>query len=773
MKIVFLSNFFNHHQKPISDVLDKKGEYLFVATETVPEDRKKLGYSDSFPLYVSQLFSDKKNGEFSKKLIYNADVVVAGSAPESMVRRCIKSKKLVIRYAERPLKKGMEFLKYPMRFIRWHYSNPRNKPIYMLCASAYTAGDYAKFGLFKGKTYKWGYFPETKHYNIEELLVKKDKKTILWCGRLLDWKHPDDVIKVAERLKENGYDFSVKLIGIGPMEEKLKALVLEKGLQREVSFLGSMKPDQVREHMEKAGVYLFTSDHQEGWGAVLNESMNSGCAVVASHTIGAVPFLMKNEENGLIYESGNVDMLFEKVKYLLDHPEEQMRLGNDAYQTIVTEWNAEEAAKRLLNLVEHILKEGGSPRLYHSGPCSEAIAIKESRFLRDCCEESRKKTLKICLLSNFFNHHQEPISKAFDNFSGVDYTFIATEKVPKKRQKLGYIDKSPNYLCKAYMGFKIAKQVLKKTDVVLAGSAPECLVKKCIKSGKLLFRYAERPLKKGFEPLKYLVRFIKWNHRNPKNKPIYMLCASAYTAGDYARFGLFKNRTYKWGYFPETKHYDIDNLINKKDKKKILWCGRFLTLKNPNAAIEVAMYLKNEGYDFSIEMIGIGPLESKLKTIVKKKGLEEYVSFLGAMRPEQVREHMERAGIYLFTSGRQEGWGAVLNEAMNSGCAVVASHEIGSVPFLINDGENGFVYRSGDMTMLCEKVKYLLDHTKEQGNLGKNAYQTIVEEWNAEEAAKRLLQLTKCILNGEKYPQLYQSGPCSKADLICDQWNYE
>ena len=45
----------------------------------------------------------------------------------------------------------------------------------------------------------------------------------------------------------------------------------------------------------------------------------------------------------------------------------------------------------------------------------------------------------------------------------------------------------------------------------------------------------------------------------------------------------------------------------------------------------------------------------------------------------------------------QEGWGAVLNEAMNSGCACIASHAIGSAGFLIEHGENGFVYRDGDM----------------------------------------------------------------------------
>ena len=62
--------------------------------------------------------------------------------------------------------------------------------------------------------------------------------------------------------------------------------------------------------MEKTGIFLFTSDRQEGWGAVLNEAMNSGCAVVASHLIGAVPFLKKKKKNGLVYSSGDRKTLF-------------------------------------------------------------------------------------------------------------------------------------------------------------------------------------------------------------------------------------------------------------------------------------------------------------------------------------------------------------------------------------------------------------------------------------------------------------------------------
>ena len=48
--------------------------------------------------------------------------------------------------------------------------------------------------------------------------------------------------------------------------------------------MGALKPADVRKEMERADIFLFTSDYKEGWGAVLNEAMNARCAIVAVHS---------------------------------------------------------------------------------------------------------------------------------------------------------------------------------------------------------------------------------------------------------------------------------------------------------------------------------------------------------------------------------------------------------------------------------------------------------------------------------------------------------
>ncbi len=380
MKITFVTNYFNHHQKYLCDELYKatSKNFSFISNIPILEERKKLGYGGwDEPEYVIRAYENNDKKKLSLNKIEEADIILAGTAPEEMIASAIKSKKLVFRYSERIFKKKYSPLKLIPRGIKYHIRNPRRAPIYMLCASAYTAADYAKFGLFKGRSYKWGYFPQCLRYeNIDTMMDKKDPTEILWCGRFLDWKHPDDVLRVAKRLKEEKYNFHINIIGTGPMEQELKQTLSDEGLCDVISFLGTMPPEKVRENMERAGIYLFTSDFQEGWGAVLNESMNSGCAVVASHAIGAAPYLIKNGENGFIYRSGDIDGLYGRVKELLDSPQRQRQLGIAAYRTIIEEWNSEEAAKRLMLLSEKLLAGEKYPDLYKSGPCSKAEILK-------------------------------------------------------------------------------------------------------------------------------------------------------------------------------------------------------------------------------------------------------------------------------------------------------------------------------------------------------------------------------------------------------------
>lgn len=370
MVIVFVSNYFNHHQAPFAEEMDFLSEHSFYFIETKPIDkeRKKIGWGlASLPPYVMQAYGDKKMHKQCQRLIDEADVVIWGSCPMSMIRPRLRQGKMTFAYSERLFKRGTSGFAYWGRVLKYYCKlRAYQKNHYLLCASAYAAEDYGKIGLFKGNSYRWGYFPEVRHYDdIERILAAKKENSLLWVGRLISWKHPELAIELAKRLVKENVEFCLKIIGCGPMEEELRKAIQEYRLEKYVLLLGAMTPEEVRCHMEESQIYLFTSDQNEGWGAVLNEAMNSACAVVANDQIGAVPYLVQDQYNGSVYCDGKVDDLYTRVKELLSNKNLQMSMGKNAYHSLENVWNAKIAAQRLLAFSETRIQN------YLEGPMSK------------------------------------------------------------------------------------------------------------------------------------------------------------------------------------------------------------------------------------------------------------------------------------------------------------------------------------------------------------------------------------------------------------------
>lgn len=387
MQILFISNYLNHHQLPFNLELSKKEdvEYYFIATERTPKFRLELGYeemNDKYDFVIKEY--ECENKKTIEDLILSADVVICGSAPDKLIKKRISSNKLTFKCSERFYKKEPISIFDKTKSILGnyiHYKRFDKYNFHLLCCSAYTSQDVNRYFNFKGKCYKWGYFVDViKYQNINEIINKKKKNSILWVGRFIDWKHPEYAIMVAKELKLNGYKFELNLIGTGELEGNIKKMITDQGLYDYVHVLGPMKPDKVREYMRDSEIFIFTSDRNEGWGAVLNESMNSACAVVASHMIGAVPFLLKHNHNGLVYRDGDFEDFYEKITWLLNNDINRKTISKNAYLTMIQEWNPDNAAKKFIELSSAVLNGIDRPDIFDDGICSKAIELKDQWF---------------------------------------------------------------------------------------------------------------------------------------------------------------------------------------------------------------------------------------------------------------------------------------------------------------------------------------------------------------------------------------------------------
>lgn len=376
MKLLFLTNLVNHHQIPVADEFYRilGHDYVYVAMEPLPDWLKQGGYSDTVRPYILRPYESGASLIKVQEMADNADVVIIGSAPEYLVKNRLKANKITFHYSERWFKDGYYHLLSPRAL--WNYWNYhtryRNKRSYMLCASAFTASDACKVFAYPGKCVKWGYFTKVEKYDFEASFVSKQGSVahLMWCARFLAWKHPELPIKMAKILKDLGYKFTLDMFGSGIELGNSKALAKSLGVYDVVSFKGNLPNAEILHEMRRHDMFLFTSDRNEGWGAVTNEAMSNGCAFVGSSAIGAVPFLVEDGENGLIFESENVDSLVEKVRYLLDNPDERTRLARNAYNSMLKTWSPENAAHNFLTLCNAIEENTKNPNL--EGPCSNA-----------------------------------------------------------------------------------------------------------------------------------------------------------------------------------------------------------------------------------------------------------------------------------------------------------------------------------------------------------------------------------------------------------------
>ena len=369
---IFISNFYNHHQKPFSDAMYNllDGHYVFYALGEMDEERIKMGYGTiTAPDYVKQI-NIRSNNEISnlKEEVTKADVVIAEiSEAKNLLKERVSLGKITFVYSERLFKSPLRYLKAPIHFLMCH---PLRRAR-LLCCSAFSKRDYNLLGFFKERCYKWGYFPEAYEYDdVEALISSKKKRSLLWVGRFLDWKHPEFPILAIRQLVEHGYNVQLEMIGIGALEGRMKRLVVKEGITNRVIFLGAVPPASVRKKMEECEIFLFTSDRGEGWGAVLNEAMNSCCAVVASNEIGSVPYLINDKENGVIFNSGDVDDFVEKIETILDDDIFRKKIAFAAYNSILDTWNAARAAKNIVRLVSDLKTNKDTPIV--TGPCSKA-----------------------------------------------------------------------------------------------------------------------------------------------------------------------------------------------------------------------------------------------------------------------------------------------------------------------------------------------------------------------------------------------------------------
>lgn len=157
--------------------------------------------------------------------------------------------------------------------------------------------------------------------------------------------------------------------------------------------------------------------------------------------------------------------------------------------------------------------------------------------------------------------------------------------------------------------------------------------------------------------------------------------------GDESKYCLDKMRM--WGYFVLKSKDECSDCAHLKgrDALRLLWVGRMLALKNVDVIIKAVRKLEKVNTNASsqsaitLDIYGNGPDEKRLKRLAR--GCERYIRFHPSAPYEEIRKIMHEHNVYVFCSNALEGWGAVLNEALEEGMKVVSSSDAGAATVLL------------------------------------------------------------------------------------------
>jgi glycosyltransferase involved in cell wall biosynthesis len=136
----------------------------------------------------------------------------------------------------------------------------------------------------------------------------------LFSGKYIAKKRPLDLLHAVARLSaENMY---IIMMGAGALQPAMEAFIDQHQMQHKVLLTGFVNQQRVPEYYAMADALVMCSDYGETWGLSVNEAMNFSLPVVVSDRTGCAADLVTPNENGFVFETGNIDALAHCMRQL-------------------------------------------------------------------------------------------------------------------------------------------------------------------------------------------------------------------------------------------------------------------------------------------------------------------------------------------------------------------------------------------------------------------------------------------------------------------------
>lgn len=203
-----------------------------------------------------------------------------------------------------------------------------------------------------------------QNYSVADALAKRtshhldsSKPRVLFVGRLAPEKGVAVLLKAFQLLLEDYPGATLAIVGSGPEQANLQALVAELGLGSMVEFAGPRVGEALWDEILRSNCLVLPSIH-EPWGLVANEALSYGCPIVVSDHCGCVPELVIENRTGYVARAGDAEDLASKIGMAL-------KLSYNCEETakacveVASQYTSERSAAQIFQACQSIVQGGG------------------------------------------------------------------------------------------------------------------------------------------------------------------------------------------------------------------------------------------------------------------------------------------------------------------------------------------------------------------------------------------------------------------------------
>lgn len=197
--------------------------------------------------------------------------------------------------------------------------------------------------------------------------------------------------------------------------------------------------------------------------------------------------------------------------------------------------------------------------------------------------------------------------------------------------------------------------------------------------------------------------------------------------------------------FRDVDPASVARIRGKYGQPLLLFVGQFRYYKGLQYLIEAM-----EQVPAKLLLVGQGPIESTLRTLVVEKGLGERVLFLGEVGDDYLPALYSASDVFVLpASHRSEAFGIVQLEAMACGKPVICT-EVGTGTSWVNQhGQTGLVVPPGQPRLLADAINTLLEDEALRARLGQAAWERVEQEFTREKMVERVVQVYRDALGAE------------------------